>query len=195
MSYAPIEPISKGHLTGEFDCGSEAQTTWLRKYALQADLTDTTKVQVLTRAGDRRVVAYYALSAGSVEPASVPVRVRKGLPRYPVPVIILTRLGVHRAEQGSGLGRALVKDAILRAEAASQSIGARALLVHCETPAANAFYQSEVPDFAESPTDPLHLYLLMSDIRRTIAAAEALASELFAGPRPPTEPDASVPRG
>jgi len=111
-----------------------------------------------------------------VELADAPERVRKGMPRYPVPVIILTRLGVDRGEQGRGLGRALVKDAILRAVSASQSIGARALLVHCETAEAKDFYQRLVPDFAESPTDPLHLYLLMSEFRRTIAAVETLGS-------------------
>lgn len=170
MIYSPVGPISKNHRTDEFDCGSEAQTTWLRKYALQADRTDTTKVQVVTRAGDDRVVGYYALSAGSVEPEGTPERVRKGTPRYPVPVIILTRLGVDRDEQGKGLGRALLKDAILRAEAASETIGARALLVHCESEAAREFYLRVVPDFAESPTDPLHLYVLMSDLRKTFAA-------------------------
>lgn len=176
MTYAPVEPISKIHLTDEFDCGSESQTTWLRRYALQADRTDSTKVQVVTHAGDGRVVGYYALSAGSVEPAGVPERIGKGLPGYPVPVIILTRLGVDRGEQGKGLGRALVKDAILRAEAASQTIGARALLVHCESQSARDFYQSVLPDFTESPTDPLHLYLLMSDIRATIAALHRASS-------------------
>jgi GNAT superfamily N-acetyltransferase len=185
MTYAAVEPISKGHLTDQFDCGSEAQTTWLRKHALQADRTDTTKVQVVTHVGDSRVVGYYALSAGSVEPDRAPDRVRKGVPGYPMPVIILTRLGVHREEQGKGLGRALVKDAILRAEAASQSIGARALLIHCETPAAKDFYRRLVPDFAESPADPLHLYLLMGDLRRTIAAAEEAGRGLV---RPSTLP-------
>jgi predicted N-acetyltransferase YhbS len=172
VSYSPAEAISKSHLTDEFDCGSEAQTSWLRRHALQADLTDSTKVRVVTPRGEQRVVGYYALSAGSVELADAPERVRKGMPRYPVPVIILTRLGVDRSEQGKGLGRALVKDAILRAEAASHSIGARALLIHCETVEARDFYRRVVPDFAESPTDPLHLYLLMSDLRRTIAAVE-----------------------
>lgn len=176
MSYSPTEAISKSHLTNEFDCGSEAQTSWLRRHALQADLTDSAKVRVVTRTGERRVVGYYALSAGSVELADAPERVRKAMPRYPVPVIILTRLGVDRGEQGRGLGSALVKDAILRAEAASRSIGARALLIHCETPEAKAFYQRLVPDFVESPTDPLHLYLLMSDLRRTIATVEAVAA-------------------
>jgi GNAT superfamily N-acetyltransferase len=129
VSYSPAEAISKSHLTDEFDCGSEAQTSWLRRHALQADLTDSTKVRVVTRSGERRVVGYYALSAGSVELADAPERVRKGMPRYPVPVIILTRLGVDRSEQGKGLGRALV-DAILRP--AAPPIGT-ALLIHCET--------------------------------------------------------------
>lgn len=176
MRYSPAEAISKSHLTDEFDCGSDAQSAWLRRHALQADLSDSTKVRVVTCRGDRRVVGHYALSAGSVELADAPERIRKGMPRYPLPVIVLTRLGVDQREQGRGLGRALVKDAILRAEAASHSIGARALLVHCETSQAKAFYLGVVPEFTESPTDPLHLYLLMSDLRRTIAAVEALGA-------------------
>ncbi len=185
MSYSPAEAISKSHLTDEFDCGSDAQTSWLRRHAIQADLTDSTKVRVVTHRGEQRVIGYYALSAGSVELADAPERVRKGMPRYPVPVIILTRLGVDQGEQGKGLGRALVKDAILRAEAASHSIGARALLIHCETIEARDFYHRVAPDFAESPTDPLHLYLLMSDLRRTIAAVEdfgAATDEDSSGP-------------
>lgn len=179
MSYGPAEPISKAHLTADFDCGSDAQTIWLRKYALQAHQSDTTRVQVVTNVGDRRVVGFYALSAGGVELADAPARIRKGLPRYPVPVIILTRLGVDLGEQDRGLGRALVRDALFRAAAASEAIGARALLIHCETPAAREFYLRLIPDFEESPVNPLHLYLLMGDLRRS------LRGEPSAGDRQP----------
>lgn len=172
MRYGRVEPIAKDHLTDDFDCGSDAQTAWLRRHALQADRSDAAKVQVVTLAGERRVVGYYALAAGSVEPTQVPDRIRKGLPRHPVPVILLARLGVDRPEQGHGLGSALLKDALLRAEAASRVIGARAILVHCEGDAARAFYLRAVPDFAPSPSDPLHLVLLMSDLRATIGAVE-----------------------
>ena len=177
MRYSQVEPISKRHVTADFDCGSVAQTTWLRKYALQADRSDSTKVQVVTRAGETRVVGYYALSAGSVESADAPERVLKGLPRHPVPVIILTRLGVNRDEQGRGLGRALVKDALLRAAEASQTIGARALLIHCENETARDFYLRLIPDFEASPTDPLHLFLLMSDLRKTLEALTSVGSQ------------------
>ncbi len=85
MSYSPAEAISKSHLTDEFDCGSDAQTSWLRGHALQADLTDSTKVRVVTRRGDRRVVGYYALSAGSVQLADAPSAFARGCPDTPCP--------------------------------------------------------------------------------------------------------------
>ena len=166
MSYSAVERISTRHETAEFDCGSDAQTTWLRRHALQADRADSTRVLVVTRGDDPRVVGYYALSAGSVEPGGAPARVAKGMPRHPLPVIVLTRLGVDRSEQGRGLGRALVKDALLRAATAADAIGVRAILIHCESEAARDFYL-RVAEFEPSPTDPLHLFLLMSDLRRS----------------------------
>lgn len=172
MTYGPAESISANHDTSQFDCGSEAQTTWLRKHALQAHRTDSSKVRVVTRIGDVRVIGYYALAAGSVEVANAPARVAKGMPRYPVPVVILARLGVDRNEQGRGLGRALLQDLLLRVAIASEVIGARALLIHSEDEVAKAFYQ-HLGEFEESPTDPLHLYLLMSDLRRTLSGEDA----------------------
>jgi GNAT superfamily N-acetyltransferase len=170
VTYGAVEPISVDHATAEFDCGSDAQSLWLRRHALQAHRTDSARVFVVTRALDRRVVGYYALSAGSVDLAEAPARVAKGMARYPVPVVILTRLGVDLSEQGRGLGRALVRDAILRVAAASEVIGARALLIHCEDETAKGFYR-HFGEFQESPTDPLHLYILMSDLRKTLAGS------------------------
>ena len=126
-------------------------------------------MQVVTHVGDRRVVGYYALSAGAVEHADVPTRVGKGMPRYPVPVVILTRLGVDTTEQGRGLGRALLKDGLVRVAAASEAIGARALLIHCENETAKAFYE-HFGVFDRSPSDALHLFMIMGDLRKTLGA-------------------------
>ena len=54
---------------------------------------------------------------------------------------------------------------------ASDILGARALLIHCEDEAAKAFYR-HLGDFEASPGDPLHLFLLMSDLRRTLGAED-----------------------
>ena len=167
MTYSPVVRISGRHDTAHFECGSDTQSEWLRRFALQSDRMDSTRVWVITLTDSPRVVAYYALSAGSVELSNAPARIRKMMPRYPVPVVILTRLGVDRTEQGQGLGQELIRDMLMRVTAAGEVIGARALLIHCEGASARDFYL-HVADFEPSPTHPLHLFLLMSDLRKHI---------------------------
>ncbi len=103
--------------------------------------------------------------------SAAPPRIVKGLGRYPVPVILLTRLGVDIGEQGRGLGSALVRDAFLQTAAIEERTGVQALLIHAETPHAAAFYQGIDPAFEASPTDPLHLLLLLKDLRTAISLA------------------------
>lgn len=167
--FSPIEPLSAADgLTG-FDCGSKAQSVWLVEHALQAHRAGLSRVYVVRDSDhpERRVVGYYALAAGSVAPADATPRLRQGAGRYHQPVAILTRLGVDRSVQGSGLGRALVVDALRRIAAASEVIGVRAVLIHCETEAARDFYL-RLAKFESSPTDQMHLLLLMKDLRRAI---------------------------
>lgn len=166
-----VESLSPDHETTGFDCGSEAQTAWLRRHALQAHQSDTARVYVVCGTGTRRVVGYYALAAGSVAHDGVPPRTTKGLGRYPIRVILLTRLGVDVGVQGRGLGSALVRDALLQTAAIADRVGVRALLIHAETPEAAEFYRRIDPGFEPSPTNPLHLVLLMKDLRAAIRQA------------------------
>lgn len=167
IRYGPLERLTPDHDTSKFDCGSEAQTNWLQKHALQAQAAETAVVYVVCAAESRRVVGYFALAAGSVEHAESPDRVTTGTGRYPIPVILLARLGVDLSEQGHGLGRALMKEVVLRTSEAAEKVGARALLIHAESDAARSFYE-HLAEFEPSPTDPLHLFLLMQDLRATI---------------------------
>lgn len=171
--YGRIEPIAPDHDTQSFDCGSGEQTAWLVRHALRAHQSDTAKVYVVCLEGSRTVVGYYALAAGSVEHVAAPPRLTKGVGRYQVPVVILTRLGVDLDQQGRGLGSALVRDALFQVAAIAEHIGVRALLIHAETPEAAAFYLGIDPGFEPSPTNPLHVLLLIKDLRRTIRDAAA----------------------
>ena len=155
------EPLTGGHNVKNFDCGKQELTEWLRRYALQSHQAGASRVYVVHRSG--RVVGYYALAAGSVEPEEAPERVKKGLGRHPIPVILLARLAVDISVQRQGLGAALLKDALRRTTSAADEIGARAILVHAKDDEAKAFYRHF--DFEPSPTDPLHLFLLMKDLR------------------------------
>ncbi len=168
--FTPVEPLSAAHVVAGFDCGSLAQSTWLVDHALQSHRAGLSRVYVVCDAeqADQRVVGYYALAAGSVAPADASPRLRQGAGRYHQPVVILTRLGVDRTAQGAGLGRALVVDALRRIAVAAEVIGVRALLIHCETEAARDFYL-RLAKFEPSPTDPIHLLLLIKDLRRTLA--------------------------
>lgn len=123
---------------------------------------------VVTRPDSGVVVAYYAWCMASVSLADAPARVRKGAGRYLQPVALLARLGVDLAHEGRGIGAGLLQEVIARTHALGDEIGCRGLLVHAETAEAKDFYLHLVPEFEASPTDELHLFLLMKDIRRTL---------------------------
>ncbi len=163
----PVRYQPERHDVSAFDCGSDAQTRWLRQVARSAQAAGTARVYVITAVGERRVVGYHALAAASVAQHDAPPALRKSAGRSPIPVILLARLGVDATVQGQGLGAALVKDAMLRAHQASQVIGARALLIHAESEHARDFYL-HLAEFETSPTDPLHLVLVMAEIAHII---------------------------
>lgn len=165
-----IEPLTAGHHVAGFDCGSVAQSNWLVNHGLHAHRSGTSRVYVATDGDGGRVVGYYALCAGSVAPALAPHRPATGAGRYHQPVVIITRLGVDLSAQGHGLGRRLVRDALRRVAGAADVIGIRAILIHCESESARDFYMS-LAKFDESPTDPMHLFLLLKDLRKAIDAS------------------------
>jgi predicted N-acetyltransferase YhbS len=112
------------------------------------------------------VAGYYTLVVGSVEYEGAPERLRKGLARHPVPVMLLARLAIATSWQGKGLGAGLLKDAMLRTLQAADIAGIRAFVVHAKDDAAKTFYERF--DFTPSPSDPDHLFRLLKDIRAQI---------------------------
>lgn len=152
-----------------FTCRSEAQTRWLRRLGRQAHTTGTTRVFVVTPADSSEVVAYYAWCMASIALSDAPARLRAGAGHYPQPVALLARLGVSTSHERRGLGAGLLADVMQRAAGAGDTIGCRGLLIHAESDDARDFYLHLVPEFEPSPTDPLHLVLMMKDIRRTLS--------------------------
>jgi GNAT superfamily N-acetyltransferase len=163
--YEPIRKLSPTDGVDAFDCGQPALNHFLQRYALINQKADSAQTFVCCLRGD--VVGFYSLAVGSVEPAHTPTRVHKGLARHPVPVMLLARLAVDRRHQGKGLGKALLKDALLRTLQAADIAGIRCLLVHAKDEAARQWYLSW--DFEPSPTDPYHLFLLIKDLKALLA--------------------------
>ena len=148
--------------------GKKELDDWLKHFALLNQKADSARTYVACRGS--AVLAYYSLAAGMVEHAEAPGRIRKGLARHPVPVVLLARLAVDRTEQGRRLGEALLKDALLKTAATADIVGIRALLIHAKDDEARAWYERNI-EFEQSPTNPLHLFLLMKDLRRNYSTS------------------------
>jgi hypothetical protein len=149
-----------------FTCGNDELDVWFTQYAFVSHQSGMARVFVSTV--EKQIAGFYALTTGGVEHSHAPERVTKGVPRHPVPVTVLTRMGVSKQFQRCGLGYGLLRDALVRVDAASDEVGIRALLIHAKNEEARDFYMS-FAEFEPSPTDPLHLFLLMKDLRKSIA--------------------------
>ena len=156
--------LTKDFERDSFDCGVPALNEYLRRYALQNQEKDAGRTYVATRG--QRIVGYYTLVYGSVECDDVPEKVKKGLGKYSIPILLLARLAVSVEEKGRGLGKGLLKDALLRSLNAADIAGLRAVAVQAKDDAAKAFY--EYFGFVASPTNPYRLFLTIKDIRGNI---------------------------
>lgn len=153
--------LDKVHDTEAFDCGKEPLNTFLQRFALENQRGGLARTYVVLSAG--KLAGYYSLAPAGVEPSDAPERVMKGQPRHAVPCILLARLAVDKSAQGTGLGKFLFRDAMLKALQAHEQIGGRAFLVHAMDEEAKAFYSKY--GMLPSPTHPMHLFLLFKEIR------------------------------
>ncbi len=163
-AYGVIEKLRREHVLDGFDCGKEELNRFLKRQAWSNQQANSAQTYVLAK--DLVVAGYYSLAASSVSHDEATERVKKGLARHPIPVILLARLAVDASLQGKGIGPALLKDALMRTAKAADTIGARALLVHAKDDNAKGFYEHFT--FEPSPSDPYHLLLIMKDLLRLV---------------------------
>ena len=160
-----IEKLRRDHPVDIFDCGRDSLNRFLVRFAFQAQLAGGSQTYVALN-GDI-AVGYYTLVFGQVCFEDAPQRLTKGMARHPIPLMVLARLAVSTTWQGKGLGSGLLKDAMLRTLAAADIAGLRALAVHAKDDTARSFYRHL--GFIESPSDPLHLFVLIKDIRALLS--------------------------
>ena len=160
------EPLASHHVLDGFRSGAESLDRWLVRHARQAAAGNSARTFVVTGSEQARVVAFHSLAAAAVDHADATARARKGQAGHPVPAVLLARLAVDVSVQGRGLGAFLLGDAMTRVLSASERIGIRLVIVHAVDAEARKFYEHW--GFEPSPTDPLNLQRLISDIRKTI---------------------------
>lgn len=167
MSRAPrlvLERLDAHHDVTTFNSGNEGLDTWLQRHALAAQRMDSTRTFVATRNG--RVIGYFSLTMGSVLRAEAPAKLVRGLPAYPVGMVLLARLAVDQLQQGNGVGAMLLAEALRRAVDAGEVAAARLIVVDAVDDRAAAFYQRY--GFIRTPENPLRFYRRMKDVRASL---------------------------
>ena len=152
------EPLSAAHNCEGFDCGETVLNDWLKRRALKNEDIGASRTFVVCQ--DDNVVGYYVLATGSVMHKDAPSKIKRNMPE-PVPVMVLGRLAVDKSAQSMGIGRGLLKDAILRTITVAEQAGIKALLVHALSDEARKFYLQ--CGFIESPLDPMLLMITLKD--------------------------------
>lgn len=162
MTALRIEKLHQQHQLEAFDCGNEELNRFLVRYALANQRANASQTYVAL--ADGLVIGFYSLVVGEVEYDDAPERLAKGLARHSIPVMLLARMGVDTAWQGQRIGAGLLKDAMRRTLQAADIAGIRAFIVHAKNEQVRDWHQrfSLLP----SPTDPLHLYVLVKDLKR-----------------------------
>ena len=161
MTGFTIEKLARTHAVDGFDCGEEALNRFLARFAFPNQQASASQTYV--GLAERQVIGFYTLVVGEVTYDDAPERLKKGLARHPVPLMLLARLAVSRSWQGQGAGAGLLKDAMRRTVQAAEIGGIRALAAHAKDETARAFYEHF--GFIPSPTDSLHLFVLTKDLR------------------------------
>lgn len=164
MAGLRIEPLTSSHRLDDFDCGNTALNRFLQHHALLGQRSNSSRTYLALQG--EQVVGFHSLVVGEVALDEAPARLRQGVARHPVPLMVLARLAVSSTHQGQGLGAGLLKDAIQRTLAAAEIAGIRAMAVHAKDDTARSFYEHF--GFIPSPSDPLHLFVLLKDLRRQL---------------------------
>ena len=155
MSDYKIVLLEKEHARDKFDCGISVLNDFLQKYALQNQKKRLVRTYICLK-NDVDIIGYYALAFGSVYQSDVPPFISRGMGKYQIPVMVIGRLAVSLDSQGVGIGKALLKDAVMRTMNASDIAGLRAIIVHAKDKSSQDFYLKY--GFIPSPADDFTLF-------------------------------------
>ncbi len=159
-----LERLHAGHDVRAFDSGNAELDGWLQRHGLAAQQMDSARTFLLLRGG--RILGYFSLTMGSVRREEAPRRLVRGLPGYPVGMVLLARLATDLAERGRGWGALLLAEALRKAVTAGDAVAARLVVVDAIDEQAASFYRHH--GFVPAPDHPLRLYRRMSDIRASL---------------------------
>ena len=153
-----ITPLNASHDKAGFYCNVEMLDRYLHKQAGQDIKRRISRVFIASLPDNpTAVMGYYSLSTLSIELTQLPDNLARKLPRHPIPAALVGRLAVSKKDQGCGIGKMLLVDAIKRTLSVSSHIGIYAMVVDAINDSAIGFYEQF--GFARLRDDSSRLFL------------------------------------
>ncbi len=150
------EALRKEHPRKAFRSGVSAVDDWLRTQALQHQSRHLSVTKILLDS-EGVITGYFTIATGQVDFGDLPTEIFRKLPRRALPVAVLAWLGVETSQQGRGLGRILLAQALRDCYEAGKTFAFVAVVLDAVDEQAKSFYQRW--DFAELPGHPYRLFL------------------------------------
>lgn len=163
------------HDRAGFSCGVAPLDNYFHRTARKQQAGDQMRVWVAVphaaATAPLPVLGYYAIGAHSIEATGLPADLSRGAGRHGlVPAAFLSMIAVAEKEQGRGLGRTLLVDAITRVARAADEVGIAAIILDVieeggakATVARTRFY--ERMGFTALPSQPQRMVLGMRQAR------------------------------
>jgi GNAT superfamily N-acetyltransferase len=109
-----VEPLGEQHNRATFRCSDHQITNYFRRHAFANLQIRIANAWIIRDRHTDLIVGFYTLSTASADFGAIPEQFTANLPRYPVPVVLLGRMGVDRRYERQGFGTRLLIDALHR---------------------------------------------------------------------------------
>lgn len=134
-----IRALSKDDEKEYFDCGDSELNNFFKKFASQNQYKHyigSTYVALI----ENKIVGYVTINASSIKIDDYE-NIKQKLPKYPLPILRLSRLAVDKNVQNRGLGKELLKFALKLSLEQKEKFGCIGVVVDAKADSASFYEQ------------------------------------------------------
>ncbi|HEV7285768.1 MAG TPA: GNAT family N-acetyltransferase [Kaistia sp.] len=174
LSRSSIEPLDRSrHDRTGFRSGVDRIDNYLQNTAARHHAEDFSKTYVAVEPPSPEILGFYSLNPHAIEVSSLPVEVRKKMPRHPtIPAIYLATLAVKLSMQNRGLGTYLMSDFLRRCVDVADRVGGHFVVLDAIDENAARMYRRI--GFVDLPDHWPRMIMNVAKVRKAVVAAIAV---------------------
>jgi GNAT superfamily N-acetyltransferase len=158
------------HDRESFDCGTDELNHFLQQFAARHRAAGVSMTMVLpTNNNGVDICAYYTLSHTEIARKTLPQAVAKKLPHYPIPVILIAQLAVHKRAHGKGVGKITLIRALQHAHEINGHLPSYAVVVDALDDQVQGFYEQYGFEILNTDNHRRRLFISMQTIGQLFA--------------------------